>query len=189
MTPDQAGISDSDWSKVVELGDYNGAYTEFIDNTGDAILVFTGGNVPDGLEYPSDFTGFDDPDLLLWGEYSQFASNADVAEIIDSSVHQLQLAGYAAASSYNPDLDVVDVYTEAPSSATNPVFAQYGSKINIIYGNPEAQQGSGGTSPGRHTAPKHPRKDSPQKHTTNKHAPAKKSPQPPAKVVLTLTKP
>ncbi|MFC4508069.1 MULTISPECIES: hypothetical protein [Streptomyces] len=199
MSPEQAGISDSDWAKVAEIGDYNHAYTAFIDNSGEATLVFTGGNVPDELQWPSDFTGFDNPNLELWGEYSQFATNDAIASIADDTVLQISNAGYDANASYNPDTDVIDVITNAPSSVTGPLVATYGSTINIIAGNPTQQSGSGGTahgSPKKHAPHKHAtKKQAAKKQVTRRPAAAKKAapstsaPQEPTKVILKLANP
>ncbi|MFJ9565094.1 hypothetical protein ACIRQQ_34295 [Streptomyces fuscichromogenes] len=136
MSPSAAGISDHDWSAVGEIGAYNGAYTEYVDNSGKAVLVFTGGNVPSSLQWPSDFTGFDNANLTLYGEYSQFATNDQVDTTISNSVAQLQAAGYNASAAYDPDTDVVDVTTLAPSSVTASVVSTYGSKIHIVAANP-----------------------------------------------------
>jgi hypothetical protein len=136
MSPADAGISDSDWSMVTEIGDYNGAYMEYVDNQGEPVLVFTGGHIPNPLTYPSDFTGFAG-NLTLYGEQSQFTSNSAIDSTIGDTVAQIQAAGYGASSAYNPDADVVEVTTDAPSSVTNPMVSSYGGKIHITVGTPD----------------------------------------------------
>ncbi|WP_330286133.1 hypothetical protein [Streptomyces sp. NBC_00576] len=136
MSPQAAGISDSDWSLVGQVGSYNNAYMEYVDNQGEATLVFTGGNVPDQLQWPSGFPGFSNANLALYGEYSQFASNSDIDTTISDTAARIQAAGYGASSGYDPDTDVVDVTTDAPSSVTNPLVSTYGNKIHIVVGTP-----------------------------------------------------
>ncbi|MCG7207461.1 hypothetical protein [Streptomyces arenae] len=136
MSPGSAGISDSDWAMVGEIGSYNSAYTEYVDNQGNATLVFTGGNVPSQLQYPPDFHGFSNTNLTLYGEFSQFSTNDAIDSAISDTVAQIQAAGYGASSAYNPDTDVVDVTTDAPSSVTAPLVSSYGSKISIVAGTP-----------------------------------------------------
>ncbi|MER6418301.1 hypothetical protein [Streptomyces sp. NPDC001137] len=140
MTPQAAGISDSDWSLVGQVGDYNNAYMEYVDNQGEATLVFTGGHVPDQLQWPSGFTGFSNPNLVLTGEYSQFPTNSDIDATIGNTVAQIQAAGYGASAAYDPDTDKVDVTTDAPSSVTNPLVSSYGSKIHIVVGVPDISE-------------------------------------------------
>ncbi|WP_460068972.1 hypothetical protein [Streptomyces sp. YKOK-I1] len=50
ISPQDTGISDSDWSLVGQIGSYNNAYMEYVDNQGEVTLVFTGGNVPNPLQ-------------------------------------------------------------------------------------------------------------------------------------------
>ncbi|MFD4603052.1 hypothetical protein ACFWPQ_34130 [Streptomyces sp. NPDC058464] len=197
MNPGDAGISDADWDRVMEIGDYNNALMEYVDDAGEATLVFTGSQVPDELQYPSDFTGFDNPDLVLYGEYSQFSTNDEVSTISDDTVAQISDAGYSGTATYNEDTDVIDVATDAPSSVTDPLIATYGSKINVIAAaitNESAPGGKTHKSPKKHTPKKKAaaKKHAAKKPTLKKPSAMKPSttpaptPQEPTKVVLKL---
>ncbi|MEU1519038.1 hypothetical protein ABZ490_44065 [Streptomyces sp. NPDC005811] len=198
MDPAAAGISDADWQRVVEIGDYNGALVEYVDNAGQPIMVFTGGKVPDQLQWPADFTGFDNPDLTFYGEYSQFASNDQVSTITDAVTTQVANAGYNVGVTYDNDTDQIDVITLAPSSVTSALVTQYGNKIHIAAADPSQQtQTPSGTAHGhtkKHTPKKHKaKKNAAKKHTAKKHTTAAKkaagaapAQQEPAKVVLKL---
>ncbi|MFK0154758.1 hypothetical protein ACIQVK_22105 [Streptomyces sp. NPDC090493] len=175
MAPSDAGISDSDWAEYLALGDLNGAFTEYVADDGGVVLVFTGGNVPTQLQYPEGWTY---PDRALYGEYSQFASNAEVPAIEDDAVTQISDAGYDVSAGYDNDTDQVDVTSSAPSSVTDPLIATYGSKIHIIDGTPASQQsGSGGTAHGCAKTHKHAPRKAAKKAAKKASAPVPASPK------------
>jgi hypothetical protein len=155
---------------------------EFVDDSGQPTLVFTGANFPNELRWPSDFTGFDNPDLQqLWLQHSQFASNEAVNSIVDDVVTQVTNANYTATAACNPDTDVVDLTTMAPSSVTSPLVTEYGSLINIIAADPQSE-----ASGGKAHAPK-------AKHAPKKNATKESTATPAAaqviEVPVTLVKP
>lgn len=201
MDPSAIGVSDTDWGLVAEVSAYNNALMTFVNDQGEIILRFTGGTLPDDLQYPPEFTGFSDPNLTLWGEASQFATNDEVTAIADDAVTQLVAAGYDASAAYNPDTDQVNVTTLAPSSATDALVTTYGSKINIVAEAPQTEAYSGDTAHGKaHSAKKHKtKKQETKKHTAKKHKvkkqetkkrTAKKTPAPaPRKTKIVLTPP
>ncbi|WP_157968459.1 hypothetical protein [Streptomyces geranii] len=173
-SPSDIGVSDEDWAQIAELGEYNNALTTFVDDSGEITLVFTGGHAADDLQYPDDFE-LSDPDIVLYGEFSQFDTNEEVDAIQVDTVDQIATAGYTAVSTYNPDVDVVDVVTTAPSDVTDPLVSTYDSKIRIIEGEPEANSAPGGTahdSAKKHHAKKHHAKKHSKKHSkhSKKHA-------------------
>ncbi|WP_460062414.1 hypothetical protein [Streptomyces sp. YKOK-I1] len=173
MAPSDAGISDADWALMVEIAEYNNAYTEYVSDSGEATFVMTGGTAANDLEWPSDFTGFSDPNLLIYLEYSQFSTNDEINAILDDTVTQIQNAGYSAAAVYDEDTDKVDVTTLAPSSVTGPLVSTYDTKINIIAADPTSQDAPGGTAHGstkKHGTKKHDAK----KHTAKKKVTKKK---------------
>ncbi|WP_198655050.1 hypothetical protein [Streptomyces geranii] len=136
IAPSDAGISEDDWQLVTEIGELNNALLEYVDDNGEVTLVFTGGNVPDTWVYPDGFTGFSNSDIVLTGEYSQFATNDEVLSIKNDAIDQIKAGGYNAIAEYNADTDVVDVVTKAPASVTDSLVSTYDSKINIVAGDP-----------------------------------------------------
>ncbi|MGW0945447.1 hypothetical protein ACWD4O_23270 [Streptomyces sp. NPDC002623] len=187
--PAVVGISDADWQQIINLGDLNGAFTEYVDNNSTVILVFTGGHVPTQLQIPPGYTY---PAVDMGGEYSQFASNDQIPTIEDAAITAVINAGYVADATYNNDTDQIDLRTMAPASVTNPLATQYGSKIKIIAQSPGSPLSAHGST--KHQAKKHVvEKRAAKKQVTAgsaKKAPAPAStPREVTKVPLTPVKP
>ncbi|BBC29050.1 hypothetical protein SGFS_003410 [Streptomyces graminofaciens] len=157
--PTNAGISDEDWAKFVQLGDYNGALAEFVDDDGVPEMLFPAGSTaPANLQYPADWTPWTTFGLYAAWD-SQFTGMTEISAIEDNAVTTILNAGFDAGASFNPEEDTVVVVTSAPSSVTAPLVTTYGGKIRIIAGSGAAQSAAGGTSD-----------DSPKKHSGKKHA-------------------
>jgi hypothetical protein len=157
--PALVGISDEDWAKFVQLGDYNGALSEFVDDDGVPEMLFPhGSTAPDNLQYPAGWTPWTTIGLYATWD-SQFTGMTEISAVEDNAATTILNAGYDAGAGFNPEEDVVEVVTAAPSTVTNPLVTTYGGKIRIIAGSSEAQSAAGGTS-----------HDSTKKHSAKKHA-------------------
>ncbi|WP_133917283.1 hypothetical protein [Streptomyces sp. NBC_00582] len=177
--PTNAGISEADWASFVQLGDYNGALAEFVDDDGVPEMLFPkGSTAPDHLQYPA---GWRQPTTFgLYAAWdSKFTSLNEISAVEDDAVTKIGNAGYLAGAGFNPEEDTVEVTTLAPSSVTAPLVTTYGLKITIVAGNLTAQSDGGATSHGstkKHSAKKHARKHFAQKHASAK--PVRKAPTP-----------
>lgn len=130
----------SDWEEVVELAGYNHALTAFEDPKSGPTIIFPSDYTGDinNLQHPSDWTDSGGNTPTSWPtptttRSAQFTA-AQVQKIIVAAVNQIEPVGstmYYAAAHYDGTSDRIVVYTDAPSSVTDPLVAAYPGQVTI----------------------------------------------------------
>ncbi|MEU6228993.1 LamG domain-containing protein [Streptomyces sp. NPDC047042] len=135
-----AGATELEWAQIRAIASYNGALTAFQDNTGYGPVII----------FPKDYAGdWNNPEIppgwtddyantpTSWPDFtrgiSQLFTIGDLSAIEDAVTAQVQPEGstYRLEVSYDGSIDQVVVKTNAPSSVTDPLTAQYPGKLVI----------------------------------------------------------
>lgn len=136
-----AGATELEWAQIQAITSYNGALTAFQDNTGYGPVII----------FPKDYAGdWNNPEIppgwtddygntpTSWPDFtrgiSQLFTVGDLSALEDAVTAQVQPNGdstYRLDVSYDGSIDQVVVKTNAPSSVTDPLTAQYPGKLVI----------------------------------------------------------
>ncbi|MFM9441709.1 RICIN domain-containing protein [Streptomyces acidiscabies] len=135
-----ATATSADWEEVQELAGYNGGLTAFEDPNSGPTIIFPSdytGDIHD-LKHPSDWTDSNGNTPTSWptpatAKSAKFTQD-QVNSVQNAVTNAIQPGGdttYSLAVTYDGTSDRVITQTNAPSSVTDPLAAQYPDQVVI----------------------------------------------------------